>query len=87
MVISNHSEYVYDLRSIYSFHIFNILVDSNCLKVVNLLNDVAIDIYEISFFIAEANKWGSDLGLSFSPIFFVVTIQLGHYVAYKGLKD
>lgn len=54
------------------------VVESDYLVVVNLLNEVTVDLSKVSFFIAEAK--GPSWGLS---IFFHVSC----YVAHKPLED
>lgn len=40
--------------------LLNILVESDCLEIINLLNGEAIDSFEISFFIDEAKTRGNE---------------------------
>lgn len=42
-----------------SIHVSNILVESNCLEIINLLNDVGVDFSKVCFFfIEEADSQG-----------------------------
>lgn len=51
----------FDLESISSLNLLNIQVESNCLEVVNLLNNKTVDLSEVSFFVDEAKAWGRDM--------------------------
>lgn len=44
------------LESISSIHILNIVVESDCLEFVSMLNDVTVDLSKVSFFVVEAKK-------------------------------
>lgn len=47
------------LENLSSIHVSNILVESNCLEIINLLNDVGVDFSKVFFFfIEEADSQG-----------------------------
>lgn len=52
----------HDLENIFSIRIQNILIKSNCLKLINILGDVATNLAYVSFFIAEAKDRSNALG-------------------------
>lgn len=56
-------EICYRLESLSLICISNILVESNCLEVISLLNGVVVDIFEVCFFIVEAKECGNTLGV------------------------
>lgn len=74
------------LQNLCSISISNILVEFDCLEVINLLNDVAIDLSKVSFFIEEAKVRSSEMGVvSFSHIYFSHNV-LAHCVVHKTLE-
>lgn len=48
----------FGLKNIFSLQLSDMLVESDCLEVVNMLNDEAVDISKASFYIEEAKDWG-----------------------------
>lgn len=74
--------------SLSSINISNLLVESDdCLEVIKLLNDVVIDLYEVSFFIEEAKDRGRKLEIiSFFHVCRSHNV-LTHCVVHKGLED
>lgn len=75
------------LKSISSLNLTNILVETDCLEVVRLLNDVAVDMFEVSFFIDEAKNWGCGLNvISFSHVRRSQNM-LVHHVAQRTLEE
>lgn len=61
----------YGLENISSLHISNVVVESNCLEVVNLLNDALVDFSKVSFFIAEETS-ENDVLVDLSEITFFI---------------
>lgn len=67
----------FGLEILTSINISNILVESNCLEVINLLNDVVVDLSEVSYFIEEAKDRGGELDVvSFSMLVVFKFCQL-----------
>lgn len=75
------------LECISSIHISNVVVESDCLEVVNLLNDVTVDFSEDSFFIVEAKEQATELGTIYFSHVYRSQKDLVHYVALKTLED
>lgn len=51
----------FGLENLSSIYVLNILVESNYLEVINLLNDGAVDLTEFSFLIEETKNRGDEL--------------------------
>lgn len=62
------------LESIAKIPHLNFLVETDCLEVINLLNNTVDDITEVSFFIEEAKAWSSALGLYILMVGVVIMV-------------
>ena len=58
----------FDLESISSLNLLNIQVESNCLEVVNLLNNKTVDLSKVFFFVDETKAWSKDMRIVSSHV-------------------
>lgn len=58
------------------FGLENILVESNFMEVIDLLNNVVVDIFEVSFFIVETKKRNNELEIVTLSKFFLILYTL-----------
>lgn len=75
------------LENIFEILHLNLLVESNCLEVINLLNNTLDDIAKVSYYIKEAKTWCCVLGvISFSHVRRCQNI-LAHSLVSKALEE
>lgn len=77
----------FGLETLSSISATNIMMEFDCLEVINLLNNVAIDYSEVSFFIDEAKDRGGELGVVSFPHVRCSQNVLAHCIAHKVLED
>lgn len=76
----------FGLESILLLNLSNILVEFDCLEVVRLLNNVTVDLSEVSFSVDEVKVWGKDMRIvSFSHVRHKQNVVV-HLVAQTTLE-